>query len=244
MEIEFNEKLAFLFEPARLKNMIIEGGIYAIINTWNGKIYVGSSYKIKRRGADHFYVLSKNKHPNKHLQAAWNNDKEEAFYFCILERVLDRAELAGKEQAWINKFKSSDPEFGYNKRKIAKNNYGLKASDETKAKLSILHKGVPKSEEHKEKLRKPKSNTENMKGRKLTPEHLKALAASHVGRKVTDEMKAYLSKINTGKPMSEQAKQKLSAHNKGKIIPPEQRALMIANRKLHYENLKKQKENV
>lgn len=221
---------------------MIKSGIYKITNTKNGKLYIGSSAYINRRGTDHFYKLLKNTHANRHLQAAYNKYGKENFEFEIIQ-YCDSDKLIEREQFWIDWTRCCDPSVGYNKRKVAESNLGIIASDDARARMSAAQKGIPKSEEHKAKLRKPKLNTENMKGRKLTEEHLAALAASHVGRKVSDEMKAHLSKLNTGKAMSEEAKQKLSTRNKGMVIPAEQRAKMIAGRRLHYASLKKQKEN-
>ena len=221
--------------------MMLKSGIYKILNKVNGKFYIGSSYNLVRRNGDHFYKLNKGSHANKHLQAAYDKYCSSSFEFIILE-FCEATVLIEREQHWINITDCINPKIGYNKRKIADSNFGIKASDETRAKLSASQKGIPKSEDHKEKLRKPKKNTENMKGRKLTDDHKAALLASHVGRKVSDEMKAHLSRLNTGKPMSAEAKIKLSEHNKGMVIPPEQRARMIAGRRLHYANKRKLKE--
>ena len=55
-------------------------GVYKIVNTVNGKIYIGSSKNIDRRWNEHIRVLELNAHNNQHLQNAWNkygknNDK-------------------------------------------------------------------------------------------------------------------------------------------------------------------------
>ncbi len=222
--------------------MMIKSGIYKILNKINGKFYIGGSYNAIRRGSDHFYKLLKNSHANKHLQSAYNKYGKEAFIFEVVEHC-STADLKVREQYWIDFTNCADPNIGYNKRKIADSNFGIIHSNEARANMSSAQKGIAKSEEHKEKLRKPKTNTENMKGRKLSADHIAKLVAANTGRVVSDEMKAHLSKLNTGKPMSEEAKQKLSKRNKGMVIPAEQRAKMIAGRRLHYENLKKQKEN-
>jgi NUMOD3 motif len=54
---------------------------------------------------------------------------------------------------------------------------GKKHSEETKRKVSLAHKGRKLTEEWKQKLRKPKQNTENMKG-PLSPEHIAAMKAA------------------------------------------------------------------
>lgn len=63
-------------------------GIYAIKNTVNGKIYVGSTAKsFKTRFNQHISKLRNNKHHCAHLQYAFNKYGEEVFDFEILEVV-------------------------------------------------------------------------------------------------------------------------------------------------------------
>lgn len=45
-------------------------GVYKIINTINGKIYIGSSKDIDRRWSEHVRALELNAHINPHLQNA------------------------------------------------------------------------------------------------------------------------------------------------------------------------------
>ena len=55
------------------------GGIYAIVNLRNGRMYLGSSVNIASRLAHHATALRKRKHPNQHLQASWNKYGSDAF---------------------------------------------------------------------------------------------------------------------------------------------------------------------
>ena len=64
--------------------------------------------------------------------------------------------------------KNSTPERRY---KNGSANRGKKLSKETKAKMSAYQKGRPKSESHKQAMRKPKSTTINMKQQKITCPH-------------------------------------------------------------------------
>jgi group I intron endonuclease len=89
-------------------------GIYKIINIKNNKIYIGSSADIHKRWCQHKTSLNKNKHCNKHLQAAWNKYGEESFKFEIVELVDDEEVLFSAEQKWINKTKCYDGNYGYN----------------------------------------------------------------------------------------------------------------------------------
>lgn len=89
-------------------------GVYAWINTANGKVYVGSATNVARRKYHHTRLLTKHKHPNSHLQAAWNKYGADAFHFEILEQVEDLLWLRAREQAWITRLDACDREFGYN----------------------------------------------------------------------------------------------------------------------------------
>lgn len=95
--------------------MLKKSGIYKISNTSNGKVYIGkTSETFKRRFERHTNMLIGQKHHNKHLQNAWNSNKDD-FMFEILEIVEDVSELNDKEKYWINEYKSADCEHGYNK---------------------------------------------------------------------------------------------------------------------------------
>ena len=56
-------------------------GIYKIVNTVNGKKYVGSAVDIKRRWQAHKLRLRKNNHHSPKLQNAWNKHGESSFTF-------------------------------------------------------------------------------------------------------------------------------------------------------------------
>jgi len=51
---------------------LLNSGIYKILNTVNNKFYIGSAVNLNSRFRTHKANLINNKHPNKHLQAAFN----------------------------------------------------------------------------------------------------------------------------------------------------------------------------
>jgi group I intron endonuclease len=59
-------------------------GVYEIINTINGKRYVGSSVNIRTRWNYHKGRLRRDCHSNYHLQNAWNKYGSNAFEFRVL----------------------------------------------------------------------------------------------------------------------------------------------------------------
>ena len=77
-------------------------GIYHIVNTNNGRAYVGSAVHLVNRWATHRRDLRKGDHRNSYLQRAWLKHGEEAFKFEVVEHVSDLADLIVREQAHID----------------------------------------------------------------------------------------------------------------------------------------------
>lgn len=188
-------------------------GIYKIINKINNKTYIGSSIDVEGRFYAHKNKLKNNKHPNSILQNSVNKNGIENFLFEIIEECSKEL-LVEREQYWIDCNKN-----GYNIRKIAQSNYGISLSDEHKKKiglsskgrkhsevtkriLSDVHKGVPKSKESVEKMRKSLTN------RKLSKEHKIKISENH---------------YNKNKPLSDETKKKISENHKLKKIKPPSR---------------------
>lgn len=113
-------------------------GIYKIINKLNNKFYIGSAVNLSLRWCQHKYLLKLNKHNNSHLQRAWNKYGEENFEFQVLE-YCEKNETLDKEQRWIDITDACA--FGYNQRKIAESNLGIKWTDSHKLKISVSKKG-------------------------------------------------------------------------------------------------------
>lgn len=128
-------------------------GIYQIRNLVNNKIYIGSTKNFIIRKRSHFNNLRENKHKNNHLQNSFNKYGEQNFVFEIIEIIENIEELIGKEQEWINKTECYNESKGFNIRKIANSNEGLKHSEEYKLNKSILYKGRKTSKKTKEKHR-------------------------------------------------------------------------------------------
>ena len=90
------------------------GAIYQIVNTVNGKRYIGQSTEPAKRIAWHKSQLKYNCHYNQHLQNAYNKHKLKSFFFNIIEYVDSSNELNLKEIGYIKKYKATNPKFGYN----------------------------------------------------------------------------------------------------------------------------------
>lgn len=89
------------------------GGIYKIINTSNKKIYIGSTKSFKKRYIQHLSKLTTKSHPNKHLLASYELNKE-LFQMDVIEVITDFSTLLQKEQEYILKYDTTDNTVGYN----------------------------------------------------------------------------------------------------------------------------------
>jgi group I intron endonuclease len=194
-----------------------ESGIYEILNTVNGKRYIGSSINFKMRWKEHRNNLARGSHANRHLQAAWNKYGGAAFKFNRL-LICTIEELIQFEQRCIDGY---NPE--YNKCRFAGSTLGAKHTDEARAKMSEARKG----------------NT-NCLGHILTAEHKANLSKARQGRKPalgmhhTDISRARISSTLRGRkkgPMSDEQKTKLSLAKKGHALSAEHCAALSESRK-------------
>jgi len=116
-------------------------GIYSIINTINGKRYIGSSNDIYNRLHTHLSKLRNNTSHNRHLQNSWNKYGEDEFMYNILEFCLE-SEQFDKEQDYLDFI---NPEYNFSKQVIV--NIGRVISEEQKEKISNTLKKKYKSNE-------------------------------------------------------------------------------------------------
>lgn len=78
-------------------------GIYAITNTVNGKIYIGStSTGFRQRWSVHRACLGGGYHHNPHLQHSWDKYGKDTFEFDVLEHLHKQEELHLAEQFWMD----------------------------------------------------------------------------------------------------------------------------------------------
>lgn len=195
-------------------------GIYQIVNTINGKRYIGSAVNIRCRWNEHRSDLRNGKHHSRVLLAAWTKYGEGAFKFSVL-MFCGRSELILYEQMAMDCFK---PE--YNSVSTAGNTLGRKHSDETKAKIAAKATGRVRSRESIEQ------GAAKRRGVKLSPSHRATLLGNKraAGLKHTDEWKRENSIRNTGakRPKSPEQRAKIAAALMGIPHSPERRARQAA----------------
>jgi group I intron endonuclease len=115
-------------------------GVYALRNTVNGKVYVGSSKEgLRQRLLVHRRSLRAGTHVNKHLQHAWNSHGDAAFEFVVL-KICKESRCLYWEQKYLDKYKSYNRVNGYNGRPKASNNAGYKHTEDFKRAISLRGK--------------------------------------------------------------------------------------------------------
>ena len=148
-------------------------GIYAIVNLANGHLYLGSSVNIRRRVNAHKSDLRNSIHRNPRLQRAWDRYGETGFAFLTLfecdesvVRLLEGLVLEACRPAY-NLTMSVDG--------------STRLSAETKRRLSVTRRGVPKSAAHRRHI------GEAHKGKRKSAAWRANLSASAFGRKNSPE---------------------------------------------------------
>ena len=101
-EVGFNEKI-YPGSPV----------IYKIVNSDNGKVYVGQTTKFRKRIGQHYRALSAGKHCSFYLQKSFSKHGVDKYYFEILEEVTTDS-ICDRETYWIEKLDSSNRDKGYN----------------------------------------------------------------------------------------------------------------------------------
>lgn len=161
-------------------------GIYVILNTKNGKVYIGQTLDIRERWATHRRELNKGTHPNKYLQNAWNKYGDKSFKFKKLE-YCDPEHLDEREQHYLDLY--IDRGVCYNiARNAAVFSRGLIVTDETRKKISNATKGEKNP----------------FYGKKHTDETKQKISAAKKG----------MPGPNKGKAFSAEARQRMSAAQK------------------------------
>lgn len=85
-----------------------KSGVYILSHIKSNKIYIGSSSNIRMRIYEHRSQLRRNKHDNKNLQEAYNDDIKILFYILL---VNDKEEALDIEQKILDYYKSSNKIF-------------------------------------------------------------------------------------------------------------------------------------
>lgn len=180
-------------------------GIYQILNLKNGKCYIGQGKNISNRCAMHRSMLRANKHPNKHLQAAWNKYSEQVFEFRkIVNLPLDKDLLTQAEQYWCDYF-STDL---YNKRNCVNSNLGIKSSEHLKEKLR--KSALAMNSQTRLKIIEARRAVIVARGYVHSAETRKKISNSNRGHTVSDETREKIGSKKRGQKHSSESRLKMS----------------------------------
>lgn len=208
-----------------------KSGIYEIVNTINGKKYIGSTKSFHHRWKIHKLHLNRGTHHSPHLQYSWKKHGAEAFDFRV-RLFCDEAELLILEQEALD---AERPAF--NVLPSAGSSRGHKASAETRAKLSASKMGNTATLGHKhtpetiEKMRQSKLGRPSpTKGMRRDPAAIAATAAANRGQKRSAETRAKIGAKAKGREWTEEAKAKLSATTSGRTLSESHRQKLVGNK--------------
>lgn len=181
-------------------------GIYAIrcYADGQGTTYIGQAGKtIARRFAEHRKRLRGGKHPNTHLQRAWNLYGEAGFEFYALENVFAKDELTRMEQYWLDHTRLTVPV--YNFGESAHNPMlGQTHTEAARAKLSAAHTGRQKSPSHIRNI------ASALRGHPVSDETKQAVSRAALARPSDSPITRWLKGAFRGKKFSDEHKQRLS----------------------------------
>lgn len=102
-------------------------GVYQIRNIANEKVFIGAALDLPGIFNRHKFQLKMGNHPDRALQAEWNEFGSESFVFEVLDEMTAtngvdydyRADLVALEELWLEKLQPYD-ERGYNEKKKGK----------------------------------------------------------------------------------------------------------------------------
>lgn len=172
---------------------IMDCGVYSITSP-SGKKYIGSSNNIPRRWNSHKRDLIKGSHHSPFLQNAWNKYSGDLEFKVIL--ICEEKNLQMYEQLFLDNYK---PEYN-----ISPTAYSCR--------------GIKRSEEFKNNLRKIMMGNTYMVGRKLSEETKKKVGLASKGNQYakggcgyipTEEHRKNLSRAGMGHPVSEETRRKI-----------------------------------
>lgn len=127
----------------------MDTGVYQIRHLDTNRRYIGSTGRdsgFAQRWSEHKRELVGRRHKNPHLQRAWDRDGGDTLVFEVLEecesgRCLEREQFYLDTLLFANDQDDKFRQLGYNIRRIAESNLGIRFSRTTKQRMSISKSG-------------------------------------------------------------------------------------------------------
>lgn len=192
-------------------------GIYKIVNTKNGKFYIGSAKNIHKRWMRHLNDLKNNKHCNILLQRSFIKYGESYFKIEVIEKTND---LLTREQYFIDKFKPFAPN-GYNIGCSATGGDNLSNNPNKDEIIKKITKGIKNryknmSDEDKKKYSEKMKGPNNPNyGNKWNKKQRKAASKRRIGIKLSKKTRHKMSEAQKKIWSNEQYKEKISMKRRG-----------------------------
>ena len=195
------------------------GYVYKYTNNFNDKVYIGKTYRLKKRQIEHKHSGS-----NSYFHRALKKYGYENFTFSIVAVTDNDDTLNFLERYYIKKYKSNTLEFGYNLTDGGESSVGYKHTDDTKKKIGLIHKDKKVSDETRKKISESRkllftngtlslkgNHNPNWKGGIKTKKEL--VPREVINKHISEATKGRIP-WNKGKQMSEEARKKMSEKRK------------------------------
>jgi group I intron endonuclease len=223
--------------------------IYRITNLINKKVYIGQTVQlIRKRWARH--ICNARKKINKPLYNAINKYGKENFIIEEIEKCQFYNQLNERERFWINFYKSTQINFGYNITdggnqgrcpqevydRIGLKRRGVHLSEKTKKLISESNKGKIFSKETRQKLSIAATNKIVSEATKLKLSIFHKGNSFFKGKHHSKETKLKLSKTRLGKTYEE-----IMGIEKAKIVKEKKKGKFLGEKSPVYKNIDKEK---
>lgn len=173
-------------------------GVYRIVNTQTGGMYIGKTVHLESRFQEHLLSLRKGKHENPLLQNTYNKHGESVFTFEIIEKTQTDEDASKREIFWIKWYREN----GYEVYNVTDGGTGgdtwKNLSPERLAEIRAKGRR-PISQEARDRA------GESNRIRWQDPEYRAKMCASRRGKRHSEEWRRNLSAALKGKKVSKEA---------------------------------------
>lgn len=194
--------------------------VYRHTNILTGKSYVGKTITTVRTRWKFHCISYRTANASSRFTRALQKYGQSVWYHQVLEDGLNEAEALEREKYWIRRYRTMDPEYGYNMTEGGEGISGYQHTAESKRKIAIRSsRKRPEQKPHPQTEKAKSLISKAMKGRVLSKAHREKLRQAWEQRRLTptnEETRAKMSATKKGKPKSEDHRRKLGDSNRGR----------------------------